>query len=715
MVRLRPRATGRTYVAAGGMAAVLCLSTIVGFGGLTASSAAQLVRSVSHNGRVVLAGTEASSAARRDPAGAVSKSSRVDFDLVLQLRNASGAQQLVKEVSSPGSSSFRKYVTAAEWESRYSPSASEVSAAKAWLQSEKFEVGAVSKDRITIAASGTAAQVEKAFGTGLENYKLEGRTIRLTTSALSVPSSIAADVVGALGINQTFASPADSTGLSTAGTSAKAPSTSSKYVPPPAAFVTAPPCGTYYGQKTTTLSPPYGHGFPKTVPDEVCGYKPGQLRSAYGISSATTGKGMTVAIIDAYSSASIASDATTYFKANDPSNPFSNAHFAADDSFPFDQESLCEASSWLDEQAIDVEAVHSMAPDANILFVGAQDCLDQSLFGAEQDVIDNGLANVVTNSWADTGGDLFDDLATRTSFDDLFMLADSTGITVQFSSGDDGDNFSVIGLSSANYPSESPYVTAVGGTSLQIGKNGQQIGQLGWSTGRSWECTSNVVGVLPGCTSSALNTWLPVSYDSGSGGFTSYNYAQPWYQASVVPATLALRNEAVDGDEAMRVVPDISLDADPSTGFLIGLHEVFSNGKDVYGQTRYGGTSLASPLLAGVIADADQASIAAGGAAVGFINPAIYRLDPTAGAIDDIVSGGRQAEFRVDHGYSLATGLKGVVNSFRVLAYTGEVTYCDETGNCESRPNTLTVAKGFDSLTGLGSIGPDFVADLSSF
>jgi subtilase family serine protease len=576
-----------------------------------------------------------------------------------------------------------------------------------------FKVGALSKDRITIAASGTAAQVEKAFGTGLDNNKLEGRTIRLATGDLSVPAAVAPDVVGALGINQNFASPADTSGVSSPATAVKA--SSSKYVQAPAAFVTAPPCGSYYGQKSTTPSPAFGHKYPKTVPDEVCGYKPGQLRSGYGISSSTTGKGVTVAVVDAYSSATIASDATAYFKANDPGDPFSNAHFTADDSFPFNEEAECAAPGWLDEQAIDVEAVHSMAPDANILFVGAKSCFDTALFAAEQKVIDNGLASVVTNSWADTGGDLFDDSATRTAYDDLFMMADSTGITIQFSTGDSGDNFTEIGLSSANYPSESPYVTGVGGTSLQIGKNGQQIGDLGWSTGRSFECTSNVIDVLPGCTSATVKTWLPVTYDGGSGGFTSYNYTQPWYQASVVPSSLALRNEAVDGPVAMRVIPDISLDADPSTGFLIGLHEIFANGKDEYGQTRYGGTSLASPLLAGVIADADQASIAAGGAAVGFINPAIYRLDTTSGAIDDIVSGGRQAEYRVDHGFTFVTGLPGVVNSFRELTYTGQLTYCDETGNCESRPNTLTVAKGYDSLTGLGSIGPDFVKDLSAF
>ena len=111
-----------------------------------------------------------------------------------------------------------------------------------------------------------------------------------------------------------------------------------------------------------------------------------------------------------------------------------------------------------------------------------------------------------------------------------------------------------------------------------------------------------------------------------------------------MPSSLALRNEPIVGPTPMRVIPDISLDADPSTGFLIGLHETFPNGKDKYAQTRYGGTSLASPLLAGVIADADQAA----GVPVGFINPAIYRLDTASGAIYDIVPGGLQAMYRVD-------------------------------------------------------------------
>jgi subtilase family serine protease len=84
----------------------------------------------------------------------------------------------------------------------------------------------------------------------------------------------------------------------------------------------------------------------------------------------------------------------------------------------------------------------------------------------------------------------------------------------------------------------------------------------------------------------------------------------------------------------MRVVPDISADADAGTGFRIGLHQTMPNGTAQYTETRYGGTSLASALLAGMVADADQAA----GVPVGFINPTIHRLDLNRpGAILDIM------------------------------------------------------------------------------
>jgi hypothetical protein len=68
----------------------------------------------------------------------------------------------------------------------------------------------------------------------------------------------------------------------------------------------------------------------------------------------------------------------------------------------------------------------------------------------------------------------------------------------------------------------------------------------------------------------------------------------------------------------------------------------------------------------------------------------------------------------VDLAVSYVPGATGYVQQFREITYEGVITYCDETGNCASRPNTLTTAPGYDSMTGLGSIGPDFIADLSS-
>jgi subtilase family serine protease len=649
---------------------------------------------------------------RQHKVGAVGKSAQVSFELVLRLRDAAGAQALLKAVSTPGSSSYRQYLTTAQWEARFSPTTSAVNTARSWLRGQGFRVGATSADRITIAASGTAALVEKAFGTGLAYYKVKGQTVRLTTGSASVPESISGIAVGAMGLDQTLAAPAVTSAPSAdTAAGARAATSTSPFPPAPPAFITAPPCGSYYNQKIATVEPPFGNGYPAKVPYQVCGYKPAQLRSAYNVGS-HTGKGATVAIVDAYGSATIAQDATRYFNMNDPAHPFSSAAFSQHLAIPFTNESICDPSSWLVEQALDVESVHAMATGAHILYVGAKSCLDTDLFDADQYVIDNGLADVVTNSWGDTGGDIFDSPSYRAAFDSLFLLAGGTGITVQFSSGDEGDDFAVLGISVPDYPASSPYVTAVGGTSLQIGSDGQRIGELGWSTGRSFLCTKNGENVLPNCTASTLGTWGPVAFDGGSGGYTSYNYAEPYYQVPVVPAALADRIESITGI-AGRVVPDIAMDADPSTGYLIGLHETFPNGTVAYGQTRYGGTSLASPTLAGVIADVDAASAAAGLADVGFINPAIYRLGSVPGAIYDVVPGGNQAQLRVDHAFTYITGATGYLYSFRELTYEGPITFCDGTGNCATRNQTLSTAPGYDSMTGLGSAGPNFIADLS--
>ena len=124
------------------------------------------------------------------------------------------------------------------------------------------------------------------------------------------------------------------------------------------------------------------------------------------------------------------------------------------------------------------------------------------------------------------------------------------------------------------------------GTSLEIGSTGRQIASYGWSTAKSVKCEANVAFVFSNCTSANYGTYLTPSYDGSSGGYTSYYYTEPWYQAPVVPTSLSERNSPIYGSVPLRVDPDISLDADPATGFLIGLTETFPNGTVGAGEGR---------------------------------------------------------------------------------------------------------------------------------
>jgi subtilase family serine protease len=146
---------------------------------------------------------------------------------------------------------------------------------------------------------------------------------------------------------------------------------------------------------------------------------------------------------------------------------------------------------------------------------------------------------------------------------------------------------------------------------------------------------------------------------------------------------------------------------------LIGETQTFPAGV-FYGQYRIGGTSLSSPLFAGVMADADQAA----GGALGFVNPLLYRLDasPSSSAastvFDDIVPGGKQALVRVDYLNSI-NAQDGTLTSVRGLTYEGPEVYCSGTGNCTEQDVALSTSRGFDSMTGIGTPGDGLIAALA--
>ena len=660
--------------------------------------------------RVALHGSLASAKERAHPAGSVAATSKVSFELALALRNAAGAKAFVRQVSSPGSRSYRHYLSDAQWVARFGPTAAAVSRAEAWLRQQGFTVGAVAKDRLFVSASGTAAAVARAFGAQLGYYNVNGHKVRLAKNTMTIPSSLAGTVSGTVGVNQYVAT----TSLAQAGHSpARQASTPAQEPPPPAGFRNPQPCSAFWGQKIDTtdsgqLYQPYTH----PLPYDICGYKPVQLRGAYGLNSSVAsgnnGKGVAVAIVDAYDSPTLLSDAQRYFKMNDPAHPLLSSQFVNFPPATVGNEAVCAASGWYAEQALDVESSHAMAPGATTVFVGAQDCFDSSLLAAVNTAITSG-ASVVSDSWGDVDGDLLVDNATKTAFDNTFMLAASTGVSVLFSSGDAGDNFADFGLAAPDYPPSSPFVTAVGGTTLEVNSGNTRQAEYGWSTAKQILCGP----VTARNCGSATKPEGSLLFNAGGGGGTSYTYTQPFYQAGVVPSALALRNQALFGPVPLRVEPDISMDADAQSGMLIGLTQTFPSGVR-YGQFKEGGTSLASPLLAGVMADVNQAA----GAPLGFLNPALYKASTrTPSAFNDVrppANPNSAAVVRVDYANTVNSS-NGFLVSARAINYAGPETYCDATGNCATRNVSLTAGKGFDGLTGIGSVGRTFIRTMSRF
>src|SRR5581483_5734873 len=200
------------------------------------------------------------------------------------------------------------------------------------------------------------------------------------------------------------------------------------------------------------------------------------------------------------------------------------------------------------------------------------------------------LADIVTNSYGFStellpGGYV-------KPLNDTMLQGVLEGIGIYFSSGDNGDETDGGPASRAtpDWPAVSPWVTAVGGTALAVGKDNTYLFETGWGTMRN---RLNCTGFLQ-----QVNQWCGKEvYLYGSGGGTSRIFAQPWYQAGVVPSSLATRWSSTPA----RVIPDVSAVGDPNTGMLVGQTQRFSDGT-YYGEYRIGGTSLSSPLMAGIMA-----------------------------------------------------------------------------------------------------------------
>jgi hypothetical protein len=273
-------------------------------------------------------------------------------------------------------------------------------------------------------------------------------------------------------------------------------------------------------------------------------YSPAQIRHAYGFDHLTNnGAGQTIAIVDAFDAPTIASDLDTFSRQfglpTTTSGLFTFSKVFAQGSQP------SANASWAQETSLDVEWAHAIAPQANIMLVETASASSTNLFGGVDYAVSQG-AHIVSMSWG------FNDSLVASSESGWDAHFNVPGVTFLASSGDTG--------SQVYYPSASPYVVSVGGTTLNLDSSGNLLpaGETAWSSG---------------------------------GGGPSIAEPEPGYQSAY--------GISLTG----RGTPDVSYNADPNTGIL------------VYDSTRYlnmagwlvaGGTSAGAPQWAGLVALVDQ-------------------------------------------------------------------------------------------------------------
>ena len=384
-------------------------------------------------------------------------------------------------------------------------------------------------------------------------------------------------------------------------------------------------------------------------------------------------------------------------------------------------------------------AVHGAAPGANILYIGSTDCFT-SLDIAFENALYSHLADVITNSYGYNGEAIAP--GQQASDDQAGMAAAAEGMTVVFSSGDDGDLAALNGVGSGSWPATSAWVTGVGGTSLLITDSSTGAkAEYGWGNYRD-PLKGVTVNSATSVTTSGLTktsaygyTFDAFSFYAGSGGGISLLESQPSYQATVVPEYLATSLNLASGyvetlSNPHRVSPDVAMVADPYTGYLYG--ETFTiagnpisdygctpiSATEEYCETAEGGTSLASPLMAGVIAVMDQQREASGNPVVGFANPLFYSIG----------SGGNGAAFNeplnqivapaepvsVFRGYADDLNFARVVtiNSVPLLIETAPYAFfvcdspvclgIDDVFNYTSLSSAGSTPAGYNDVTGLG-------------
>src|SRR5712692_1962119 len=239
-------------------------------------TSAVAIRSVqtAPSGRAALKGSKPSWANQSNYVSAADPKGGIGFRVYLGWTNPAGAEALARAVSDPRSSSYRQYLTPAQFRQQFAPTASQVAQVQNWLTNQGLSLVYTPANNHYVSAQGTVAQAQAAFGASFGVYKAKGLTLRSPSADVSIPSSLAGVVNAVIGLDQSYEFIHTNHIVDTKA-------------PPSAGFRNAPPLSAYWAQFVSPYA--YPSGFtdlvtPSAAPWSVRGHTPAQVKGAYGIS-----------------------------------------------------------------------------------------------------------------------------------------------------------------------------------------------------------------------------------------------------------------------------------------------------------------------------------------------------------------------------------------------------------------------------------------------
>jgi subtilase family serine protease len=607
-------------------------------------------------------------------------SPKMQIEVAVAPRDAAGLNSELAGLYNKNSSSYHQWLSSGQFDTRFAPTASTQGAVASFLAGTGLTV-TPSSSPFLVRATGSSAQVSAAFHTTLSTFKdPHGVKYFSNSTPVYLPSAVAGDALGVIGLSNTVRDTQKVFRINNTIRPAGKASTSSSCETP------YPTRAQLFNSVNNGVSFPYGYG----AGPGCSGLTPSQTNSIYGapnLGSRAKGAGVNIAVFElsAYQHSDIDTWAHTFYGPG-YTPPLVDINV---DGGPLDP--VCPSGDTCPpdfngysgdiEVDADIQMQLTMSPDVRHLLVynAPNDFTGQTELDEYAAIAKANAADSISSSWAVCENDVSAGYAQAENV--IFEQMAAQGQSMFGAAGDTGA-FACIrsdGTTITNVldPPSQPWVTSVGGTSLESdnpGTNPHPSYPKGVET--VWN-VDNLCSNAPASPALGNQTGFFWCGATGAGGGGSSQYwGRPSYQfgRGITNPYTTYGNGTTQCSLAKvgtpcREVPDISANADEYTGYTeyctgdastpFSTCATFSGSEPVPGWFQIGGTSLSSPLWSGVVADRDSFK----GRRSGNINPLLYLLYNIAPSVyfHDI-TGIRQTTnnnglFPTTPGYDLATGI----------------------------------------------------------